>query len=79
MLSSIVGTQNVSLNPADNIFRKEENNKPNNSLTKINYLAWFLRFMFITILTINLFTFLWGPLFQYPSLVNNSERIYELT
>ena len=61
MFFKIGGTQNVSLNPVDNIFRKEENNKPNKSLMKIDYMAWFLRFMYVAILTINLFTFLWGP------------------
>ncbi|CAD8148434.1 unnamed protein product [Paramecium octaurelia] len=73
------GTQSFSLNVLDNIFRKEDNNKPRKFLVKISYLSWFLRFMYITILTLNLITYFLKPYTDFIPIKNQSSRIFQLS
>ncbi|CAD8089602.1 unnamed protein product [Paramecium sonneborni] len=73
------GTQSFSLNVLDNIFRKEDNNKPRKLLVKISYLSWFLRFMYITILTLNLITYFLKPYSDFIPIKNQSSRIFQLS
>ncbi|CAD8068730.1 unnamed protein product [Paramecium sonneborni] len=73
------GTQSFSLNVLDNIFRKEDNNKPRKVLVKISYLSWFLRFMYITILTLNLITYFLKPYSDFIPIKKQSSRIFQLS
>ncbi|CAD8090150.1 unnamed protein product [Paramecium sonneborni] len=73
------GTQSFSLNVLDNIFRKEDNNKPRKLLVKISYLTWFLRFMYVTILTLNLITYFLKPYSDFLPIKTQSARILQLS
>ncbi|CAD8103477.1 unnamed protein product [Paramecium sonneborni] len=73
------GTQSFSLNVLDNIFRKEDNNKPRKLLVKISYLTWFLRFMYLTILTLNLITYFLKPYSDFLPIKTQSARILQLS
>lgn len=61
---------NFSLNAADNIFRKEDNNKPRKFLIKIAYLTWFLRVMFVAIITLNLLTYFYKPYTEFDPMIS---------
>lgn len=54
----------------DNIFRKEENNKPRKFLIKTAYMTWFLRLMFVTIITLNLITYFLKPFKEFNPIIS---------
>ncbi|CAK60753.1 unnamed protein product (macronuclear) [Paramecium tetraurelia] len=73
------GALNFSLNAGDNIFRKEDNNKPRKFLIKIAYLTWFLRIMFVAIITLNLLTYFLKPFVEFNPMISQSNRILALS
>ncbi|CAD8121761.1 unnamed protein product [Paramecium sonneborni] len=73
------GALNFSLNAGDNIFRKEDNNKPRKFLVKIAYLTWFLRIMFVAIITLNLLTYFLKPFLEFNPMISQSQRILALS
>ncbi|CAD8096084.1 unnamed protein product [Paramecium primaurelia] len=73
------GALNFSLNAGDNIFRKEDNNKPRKFLIKIAYLTWFLRIMFVAIITLNLLTYFLKPFLEFNPMISQANRILALS
>ncbi|CAD8107864.1 unnamed protein product [Paramecium primaurelia] len=73
------GALNFSLNAGDNIFRKEDNNKPRKFLIKIAYLTWFLRIMFVAIITLNLLTYFLKPFLEFNPMISQAQRILALS
>lgn len=71
------GVKNFSLSTADNIYIKEDNYRPNKQIKSITQIKWFLRVFFITLLVLNITTFLLGPSLRYTSLKKSSYRIYQ--
>ncbi|CAD8195861.1 unnamed protein product [Paramecium octaurelia] len=73
------GALNFSLNAGDNIFRKEDNNRPRKFLIKIAYLTWFLRIMFVAIITLNLLTYFLKPFVEFNPMISQANRILALS
>ncbi|CAK58161.1 unnamed protein product (macronuclear) [Paramecium tetraurelia] len=73
------GALNFSLNAGDNIFRKEDNNRPRKFLIKIAYLTWFLRIMFVAIITLNLLTYFLKPFLEFNPMISQANRILALS
>lgn len=55
------GARNISLSQASNIFIKEDNHRPNETIKTIQNLKAFMRLFFLTLVILNGFTFFYGP------------------
>jgi hypothetical protein len=72
-------TKTFSLLPSENIFLKDDNNKPVKYLRRIDYMTWFIRLSFLLIILINLLTFLLGPFTIYSTIDNQATRVLQVT
>jgi len=66
------GAKNLSLNPASNIFLKEDNHKPNKNIPTITNIKIFMRVFFLLLVSLSGFTFFYGPSYQFPLLLTQS-------
>lgn len=71
------GAKNINLSQTENIYIKEDNHKPNKEIKTIQNLRAFVRLFFLTLVVINGFTFFYGPYFKFPTLQDESQRVFQ--
>lgn len=70
------GAKNISLGTNVNIYIKEDNHKPNKEIKTILNMKLFVRSFFLILISLNTFTFLYGPNYEFPILLEKSNKIF---